>query len=290
MCWLNCGCLSVTQATSAPETHTFGHTLQPDTVWSLRSNPAEFCGIVYPTFQSVSRDVVNKLLNSLAPISLRVIPVKGCVRRLITWNPILWNMACGWMSRVFQHIMCSLERDVVSKDLGKNLRTWHNRVTAVTWYNLYISCQKRQMYCTAYYNFHISYPISVGVGECDCHLFSFHRSPAHWLYVYTINIFPEFICLHQSFIYVRKISRHEGVLEEVEDEDLKWLPQMSHKDSALMLFPLSVYLSMSRYVTTYKDEMVGPLLLATTCIKYQIIAIWLLNDESKDDQLNASHT
>lgn len=42
------------------------------------------------------------------------------------------------MSHVFQHIYCSLERDVVLKDLWKNLRTWHNGVTSVPWYNLYI--------------------------------------------------------------------------------------------------------------------------------------------------------
>lgn len=35
--------------------------------------------------------------------------------------------------------MCSLERDVVSKDLWKNVRAWHNRVRVVPWYNLYIT-------------------------------------------------------------------------------------------------------------------------------------------------------
>lgn len=50
-CWLNCGCLSVTQATSAPETHMHihrGYTLRSDTVWSIYPNPTEFCGMAYP--------------------------------------------------------------------------------------------------------------------------------------------------------------------------------------------------------------------------------------------------
>ena len=103
-CWLNCGCLrrhlkrererhTHTHTPTHTHTHTGDeHTLQPDTAWSLHSNPAEFCGMVHPTvptFQSVSRDVVNKSTRLSALISLRPIPVKGCVRRLITENPIL---------------------------------------------------------------------------------------------------------------------------------------------------------------------------------------------------------
>lgn len=59
--------LSVTQVTSTLETHTVD-TPSTLTQSDLHSNPTEFCGILYaalPTFESVSRDVVNKLLKSL---------------------------------------------------------------------------------------------------------------------------------------------------------------------------------------------------------------------------------
>lgn len=122
------------------------------------------------------------------------------------------------------------------------------------------------------------------IAICSCSTYHQHTDS-----VYTINIFSEFTCLLQFFIcYVSKISRHEEVWNMTRHFGrwrLKLLPQMSHKDSALMLFLPSVYLWMSQHVTTYKDEMVWPLLIllpATTYIICLITAIWLL-DFSKDD-------
>lgn len=127
------------------------------------------------------------------------------------------------------------------------------------------------MYCIPYYNFHISYSIftllelgvwlpSVLVTDHQCYNF-----------VYTVNIFSEFICLLQSMSAKYQGMRSSGIRRDNWRWRLKLLPQMSHKDCALMLFPLSVYLWMSPYVTTYKDEMAGLLLiplLATSCISY----------------------
>lgn len=98
---LNCGRLSDARATSAPETHTPWtesppwHSLIPpfEPYWILRYgvHPAA------PTFESVSRDVVNTRLKS--PVSCLWGWFAGCVRRLITHNPLvkhgMWiNVPC----------------------------------------------------------------------------------------------------------------------------------------------------------------------------------------------------
>lgn len=144
---------------------------------------------------------------------------------------------------------------------------WCLDVIFISLYTIF-SCQKR-----GNYNFHISYSIFTllvrsAIAICSC---STDHQRANS--IYTINIFSEFICLLQSFIrYVSKISRHEEFWNKAWQFvrwRLKLLPQMSHKDSAPMLFLPLCICECPQCVTTYKDEMTGPLLiplLAITCI------------------------
>lgn len=103
--------------------------------------------------------------------------------------------------------------------------------------------------------------------------------------IYTINIFSR---VHMSLPVFHVLSAEYqgmgscgGSQESLEDEDLNYCHRCHTKTAHWCFSSLCVY----ENVTTYKDEMMRPLLippLATACIIFQITAIWLL-DDSKDD-------
>ena len=145
------------------------------------------------------------------------------------------------MSHVFQHIMASLERDVVLRDLWKNSRTWHNRVTVVPWYNLlyhykqYFPARKGEI---TIFTFHIPFSLC-WVWECDCHLFLFHRSPARWLRLY-YQYFLLSSCVSSSLSFLMSAeyqgARSAGIRQDsLGDEALNYC-RRCHTKTALWCF------------------------------------------------------
>lgn len=158
------------------------------------------------------------------------------------------------MSNVFQHVMCSLERDVVLKDLWKNLRTWHNRVTVVPWYNLYIAINNIFLSEEGNYNFHISYSIFALLDLGAWLPSGLVPQITSTLTPFILSIFSlsSHVSSSRSFLMSAKYQgmRSSGI-RQFGRWRLKLLPQMSHKDSALMLsLPLCIWecLSMSHLI------------------------------------------
>lgn len=144
------------------------------------------------------------------------------------------------MSHVFQHTMRSLERDVVLKDLWKNFKTWHNGVTAVPWYNLYITINNIFL---SEKKLQFSYSIFILIAIC-----SRSTDHQHTNYVYTTNIFSQFICLIQSFKCQQNIKawRGSGIRQDsLGDEDLNYCHRCPTKTALCCFSSLCLFVNVS---------------------------------------------
>lgn len=142
------------------------------------------------------------------------------------------------MSHAFHYIVLFGKGCGFLKDLRKNFKTLHNGVTVVPWYTLYMTINN-------------AFLSGKGSRNSILILFSFGLPSAlipritSTLTTFILPIFYHTSYVSLSFSYVvSKISRHAGFWNKTRQSGrwrLELLPQMSRKDSALMLFlPLCI--------------------------------------------------
>lgn len=157
------------------------------------------------------------------------------------------------------NVLCTSAHHVlIGKGCGlwKNLRTWHNRVTAVPWYNLYITINNIFLSEKGNYDFHIFHIHFVGeeLGVWSPSVLVPQITSMLTPFILSIFSLSSYVSSSLSFGMSAKISRLGGFWIKARQFGrwrLKLLPQMSHKDGALMLFlPLCICecLSMSQLI------------------------------------------
>lgn len=140
----------------------------------------------------------------------------------------------------------SKPQDVALKDFWKNFKTQYNEITVASWYNLDMTVNNIFHSKNVYYNLYIPNSVFILIA-----ILLFHSSLTEFILpIFSLSSNVTFNCS----LVVNKISKHAEFWRKKRQSGkgrLKLLPQMSHKDSTLMLFlPLCIWecLRMSQFI------------------------------------------